>query len=493
MPGSKKSAPRKPSRREVPQTPDTVDALYPPLPERIPLTLESIAGDEPTYAEMLESICGATDDSQPVEQYDGTLGVTRAYVDAHQKQAVQVQWNAGLGGVFTNPGNVDGVRWGSGTLIAPDLVLTCGHLFDQSADGWVLPRQNGSMQVLTPQQIATSMHINVLFQVDPSGVLRTEQSFPIVALVEYRLGGLDMAVVRVGGNPGSTYGFTAVATANPAVGDMLAIIGHPAGMPKRVEAGPATVVTTNQVRYDDIDTLGGNSGSGILGPAGELVGVHTNGGCNAAGTGSNFGTAIAGIRAVSPTLQALPHGARTATADDGFTSLAQDVIATVKAADQVGTLLGADTARAVDVLTIRQADSHTVADQIGTSFLRDQGGTPRALDSVFQGDTRFAADNPVGTGIAGDVGSGPGDTLQEGIVDPGDLFDPVVNPAIGRLVQAGALAGARPFVQGAESLVDEDGPGEAVDVVGALVEAVAEARATLEAVEATLAALQAGQ
>lgn len=115
MPGSKKSAPRKPSRREVPQTPDTVDALYPPLPERIPLTLESIAGDEPTYAEMLESICGATDDSQPVEQYDGTLGVTRAYVDAHQKQAVQVQWNAGLGGVFTNPGNVDGVRWGSGT------------------------------------------------------------------------------------------------------------------------------------------------------------------------------------------------------------------------------------------------------------------------------------------------------------------------------------------------------------------------------------------
>ena len=146
MAGTRKSAPKKPSRREVPETPDTVDALYPPLPERIPLTLESIAGDEPTYAEMLESICGATDDSQPVEQYDGTLGVTQAYVNAHQKQAVQVQWNTGLGGVFTNPGNVDSVRWGSGTLIAPDLVLTCGHLFDQSADGWVLPRQNGSMR-----------------------------------------------------------------------------------------------------------------------------------------------------------------------------------------------------------------------------------------------------------------------------------------------------------------------------------------------------------
>lgn len=493
MPGTRKPSSRKPARREVPVTPDTVDALFPPLPERIPLTLESVAGDEPTYAEMLESICGATDDSQPVEQYDGTLGVTQAFVAAHQKQAVQVQWNSGLGGVFTNPGNVDGVRWGSGTLIAPDLVLTCGHLFDQSADGWVLPRQNGSMQVITPQQIATSMHVNVLYQVDPSGTLRAEQSFPIVALVEYRLGGLDMAVVRVGGNPGDTYGFTAVATANPSVGDMLAIIGHPAGMPKRVEAGPATVVTTNQIRYDDIDTLGGNSGSGILGPAGELVGVHTNGGCNAQGTGSNFGTAIAGIRAVSPTLQALPHGARTATADDGFTDLAKDVIATVRAADQLGTLLAADTARAVDVLTIRQADSHTVADQVGTSFFRDQPGTPRALDSIFQADTRFAADDPVATGFLGDAGgTGPADTRVEGVLDPGDLFDPVVNPAVARLAQAGALVGARPFVQGAESLVDEGEAAEG-DVVGALVEAVAEARATLEAVEATLARLRAGR
>jgi len=492
MPGTKKSTPRKPSRREVPQTPDTVDALFPPLPERIGLTLESIAGDEPTYAEVLESICGATDDSQPVEQYDGTLGVSQAYVSAHQKQAVQVQWNAGLGGVFTNPGTVDGVRWGSGTLIAPDLVLTCGHLFDQSADGWVLPRQNGSMQVVTPQQIATSMHINVLYQVDPSGTLRTEQSFPIVALVEYRLGGLDMAVVRVGGDPGDTYGFTAVASTNPAVGDVLAIIGHPAGMPKRVEAGPATAVTTNQVRYDDIDTLGGNSGSGILGTTGELVGVHTNGGCNASGTGSNFGTAVAGIRAVSPTLQALPHGARTAVADDVFTNLAADVAQTVHAGDQIGTFRAADTTLAADVLTLRQADSHTVADQVATSFLRDQGGTPRALDSVLPAGTRFAADNPVATGFAGDVGTGPGDTLQEGILDPGDLFDPVVNPAIGRLARARALASARPFVQGAESLVSEE-PGEPVDVVGALVEALTEARATLEAVEATLVQLRARQ
>lgn len=213
----------------------TIDALFPPHLDELPFATEVLAGAGPDYSMILESICGATDDSQPVEQYDGTLGVTTAFVTARQKQAVQVQWNNGLGGTYTNPGNVSGVRWGSGTLIAADLVLTCGHLFDQDPNGWTVPRQNGTSNAITPAEVATNMHINVLYQVDPSGTLRTEVSFPITELVEYRLGGLDMAIVRVGGNPGTTYGWTAVG-ANPAVGDMLAIIGHPAGQPKRIEA-----------------------------------------------------------------------------------------------------------------------------------------------------------------------------------------------------------------------------------------------------------------
>ena len=35
-------------------------------------------------------------------------------------------------------------------------------------------------------------------------MLRAEQSFPITQLIEYRLGGLDMAVCRIGGSPGLT-------------------------------------------------------------------------------------------------------------------------------------------------------------------------------------------------------------------------------------------------------------------------------------------------
>ena len=267
---------------------DTVDALFPPRLDEIALPESGRTGAGPDYSMILESICGTTDDSQPVEQYDGSLGVTTAFVGAQQKPAVQVAWNNNLGSIYTNPGNVSGVRWGSATLISPDLVLTCGHLFDQDPNGWTVPRQNGSSNAIPPSEIATNMHINVLFQVDPSGTPRTEVSFPIVQLVEFRLGGLDMAIIRVGGNPGSTYGWTAVAPSNAAVGDMLAIIGHPAGQPKRIEAGPATQISGSTIRYNDIDTLGGNSGSGILqASTGDIVGVHTNGGCNSAGRGSN--------------------------------------------------------------------------------------------------------------------------------------------------------------------------------------------------------------
>ena len=449
------------------ETVESRDALYPPRLDQLSLSAEALSGAGPAYSEMLESICGVADDSQPVEQYDGTLGVTQAFVSDHQKPAVQVQWNSNLASVYTNPGTVSGVRWGSGTMISADLMLTCGHLFDQTPNGWTVPRQNGSANAITPQEIATNMRVNVLYQVDPSGVLRTEASFPITQLVEYRLGGLDMAIVRVGGNPGSTYGWTAVAAANAALGDMLAIIGHPAGFPKRIEAGPLTAVTTTQVRYDDIDTLGGNSGSGILqASTGELIGVHTNGGCNSMGTGSNSGTAIAGILAASPTLQALPHGSRTASADDAFTSLAADVhttshaLDTIAAADQVFTMASFDSPH-----TLRAADSHTISDILGTHLAadtgwRDQIGTFRAGDV----GTIAAGDNP--------------NTWVEGAVDPRFGRDPVL--------RAGRFGGARPFVQaGPYRPIEgvEQEPSEIEAVLAELANAIAAGQAALTSLE----------
>ena len=262
------------------------------------------------YPALLETICGVADDSQPVEQYDGTLGVTTPFVAAHQSAVCQVQWNGNLATVYTNPGNVSGVRWGSATMISNDLLLTCGHLFDQTGGGWERPRVNGTTNIISPQEIARNMRVNFNFQVDATGNPRNEQSFPILELIEYRLGGIDMAICRIGGNPGATFGRATIATGDAATSDMICIIGHPAGQRKRIEAGPVTAITGNLIQYNDIDTLGGNSGSGILRATdGALVGIHTNGGCTTASPGpdggNNFGQRIQAVVDASPTLQAM--------------------------------------------------------------------------------------------------------------------------------------------------------------------------------------------
>ncbi|MBO9554868.1 trypsin-like peptidase domain-containing protein [Cellulomonas sp.] len=501
------------------------NGLYPPRLDKLVLPEDRMAGAGPDYGAILETICGATDDSQPVEQYDGTLGVTVAFVNAHERPAVQVQWNSNLAAVFTNPGDVSGVRWGSGTMIGPDLFLTCGHLFDQDPNGWTIPRQNGTSNAITPQQAALQMHLNFNYQVDAGGVLQTEVSYPITQLLEYRLGGLDMALCRIGGSPGNTYGWTEFATSNAAVGDMLAIIGHPAGQPKRIEAGPATSIVGSTIGYNDIDTLGGNSGSGILqASTGRVVGVHTNGGCNPQGTGQNTGTAIAAIYAASPTLQA--------TTPSSSTGLGLDFTGTPLAVDIGGTLLGQDTANATDTGvqdvatplaqdihatitaadvggTLKAADSHTLQDVTFTPLAQDLHGTPLALDTGFAADigtikavdsqtaadvgTPVALDTPLSVDTVGTVveqDQGPGGTpitADDPFTGLPGGIDPRVLAGLGGGFAglSGALAGGqRPFVQA--------GPFIPVDEVQAQVSPVlAELQALIATQTQVLASLQA--
>jgi len=139
------------------------------------------------------------------------------------------------------------------------------------------------------------MQINFNFQLDASGNPTTEETFEITSLSDYRRSGLDYAFLQVAGNPQDTYGIQVVNTTDaPAAGATLAIIGHPSGEPKQVDVGNMTSTNGTQLLYGDVDTLGGNSGSGVLNEAGELIGVHTNGGCMASG-GANSGVLYTAI------------------------------------------------------------------------------------------------------------------------------------------------------------------------------------------------------
>lgn len=229
-------------------------------------------GDE-TGVDEAESICGATNDAQHVNDYDGTLGPSAAFVQAN-KRAV---------GALEDAAAANSSKFCSGTLISADLFLTAGHCVDASTVG---------------QFVAFNFE-----QAAGGGSLLPQSHFRVAQIVEDGLGGLDYAIIRLEGSPGSTFGSATVHTADPARNAPITIIGHPEGEPKQIEAGTVSRVTGNRITYGNLDTLGGNSGSGILDAQGRVVGVHTNGGCSASG-GTNSGVRISRIRAASGVLLA---------------------------------------------------------------------------------------------------------------------------------------------------------------------------------------------
>jgi V8-like Glu-specific endopeptidase len=375
-----RNAADRPNDPLYPLLPQALDALRRQVRERAEREGVRVSDDE--YSRILETICGVIDDSQAVEVYDGTLGVTTAFVNAHQAPVGQIQWNNDLATHYTNPGNVNGARFCTGTLITNNLFLTAGHCFDQTGGGWNRPRINGTNNIISSAEIATRMHVNFNFQNDPSGNPRPVTEVAITALVEYRLGGLDFAIVRLAGSPGTTFGRTGVSTTDAVAGDMLCVMGHPAGVPKRVEAGPALAPSGNQIRYDDIDTLGGSSGAGVLRASdGLIVGVHTNGGCTAAspnGSNANTGQRIAAVIAASPTLQGLTQPSLKFRDDLPKLKFKDDHV-TIKVLVDGTKLKFKD-----DHVTIKFADDHGTLkfiDDHGTGILQDKGpGTLKFID-----------------------------------------------------------------------------------------------------------------
>jgi V8-like Glu-specific endopeptidase len=128
--------------------------------------------------------------------------------------------------------------------------------------------------------------------------------------IVYRNGGIgnDYAVMRVlpnkitGALAGDVQGFYTVSFEKPNVGDVVRITGYGLDRNDRVRnlaqqthTGEITLAgsSRNATQMNHIaDTMGGNSGSSIINEAtGEVVAIHTHGGCSSRG-GSNSSTLI---------------------------------------------------------------------------------------------------------------------------------------------------------------------------------------------------------
>ncbi|MFZ5897080.1 MAG: trypsin-like serine peptidase [Myxococcota bacterium] len=258
------------------------------------------ATDEALGSLEQPSLCGGYD-LQDVERYDGSLATTVEFVAQHQAPVGRMRWRSDLSSRYTNPGTVSGSPWCTATLISANRMITAGHCFDVDSGGWVWPRVNGTSQPITSAQGATEMLVEFNYQVDPSGAPRTVTTVGITELTEYRLGGLDYAVITLNSNAGNTFGTAVPSPFKLANGDPITIIQHPAGALKKVHAGPIASSSNTWLTYSTADTEGGSSGSGVLSNrTGYISGVHTVGGCQPDGSGANGGVPILAIYAHSP-------------------------------------------------------------------------------------------------------------------------------------------------------------------------------------------------
>lgn len=205
-----------------------------------------------------ESICGTTS-LQYVNSYDGRLGVSRTFVNQHKNPV----------GAMTDSANPAASKYCSGTLIGPNVFLTASHCIGTDTVGQYVvmnyERAAGSTTLL-PQEFFRIKDVSV----------------------EGALAGIDYGILLLDGSPGLKYGWATMLAEDPSVGDRLAIIQHPNGDPKQVDAGSLGGISGDYLTYSNVDTQPGSSGSGILNGDGNLVGVHTNGGCSGTG-GANSG------------------------------------------------------------------------------------------------------------------------------------------------------------------------------------------------------------
>ncbi|NLV41591.1 MAG: PASTA domain-containing protein [Candidatus Hydrogenedentes bacterium] len=206
---------------------------------------------DPLRRELAGSVCGlvATSDLTPLS--GGRWELSLYYYTS--------------GGYPACPGEPFGSQpvaaWCTGFLVGDDLIATAGHCF---SDG-----EQADVRFIFGFEMADAT--------TPVYELEASQVYTAVEVVGWALsGGLDYCIVRVdrpvtapGAQPLPIRRSDTVPLDTP-----VGVIGHPAGLPKKIAFGPTTEVADNAAPgyfVANLDTYGGNSGSPVFNAATGVV------------------------------------------------------------------------------------------------------------------------------------------------------------------------------------------------------------------------------
>jgi len=256
----------------------------------------------------LRDLCGP-DNSQEVEQYDGKLGIAIKSVAAMSGSTVLLEWPGLLEFRERLPGyrlgNLYGRKWCTGTLFGGRYILTAGHCIEHSNGKFeygvhVPMKRTDDFSYIEPKELAKFLYIRTNYQVDSRGINRKDQhTIRIGRLLESSFrsaSGLDYAILSVHDDDLGkiNVGSASISTSNVSKGDIIAVIQHPLGGKKKINANSVTRTDGKTIWYDNIDTQLGSSGAAIRNEKGDIVGVHTDAGCEIDEDG-NFGNSISAI------------------------------------------------------------------------------------------------------------------------------------------------------------------------------------------------------
>ena len=150
---------------------------------------------------------------------------------------------------------------GTGFLTRDNRLITNHHVLPDAA------MAHGAKAQFNYQATAAGLNAPVdEYGLDPDGEFRTSEAD-------------DWSVVKVAGDPATTWGTLELAPAKIVTGDRVNIIQHPNGLPKRVSFYSNVVVFVGAGRIQYLtDTEPGSSGSPVFDKGWNVVGLHHSGG-----------------------------------------------------------------------------------------------------------------------------------------------------------------------------------------------------------------------